>query len=113
MAWLLDLCQFPGRSELLTELFWGFKLLGPVSRGSGWLTRDDTKYSRPLARQDFVSANQLLARKLHLPSEPSEHNEVMVAELYKERDLGRVQALRLLGPTRPPLGSTRPLVVLE
>eukprot|EP00439_Symbiodinium_sp_Y106_P045782 s258_g5.t2 len=100
LAWLLELCQFPGRNELLTELFWGFKLLGPVSRGSGWLNRDDTKYSRPLTQQDFRAANQLLAGQLRVPSAPSEHSDVMLAELYKERDLGRVQGplpLELLG----------------
>ena len=88
LAWLLELCQFPGRHEL-----WGFKLLGPVCRGSGWLSR-----------QDFLAGNQALASTLRLPSAPSEHNEVRVAELFKERDLGRVQGplqLELLGsPTQ-------------
>ena len=100
LAWLLELCQFPGRNELLTELFWGFKLLGPVSRGSGWLNRDDTKYSRPLPRQDFLAANQSLAGQLRVPSAPSEHSDIMLVELYKERELGRVQGplpLELLG----------------
>eukprot|EP00439_Symbiodinium_sp_Y106_P059520 s1760_g8.t1 len=87
LAWLLELCQFPGRNELLTELFWGFKLLGPVSRGSGWINRDDTKYSRPLPRQDFLAANRGLAGQLRVPSAPSEHSDIMLAELYKEREL--------------------------
>ena len=31
LAWLLELCQIPGPNELVSERFWGFKLLGPVT----------------------------------------------------------------------------------
>ncbi|CAE7265094.1 DNMT3A [Symbiodinium sp. CCMP2592] len=105
LAWLLELCQFPGRSELLTELFWGFRLLGPVVRGSGWLNRDDAKYARPLSKQDFLVANRKLAVTLRQPSRQPEHNDPMLAELEKERDLGRVQGplpLSLLGTEQEP-----------
>ncbi|CAE7632255.1 unnamed protein product [Symbiodinium sp. CCMP2592] len=73
LAWLLELCQFPGRTELLTELFWGFRLLGPMVADP--------------------------------PSTQPEHHEVMVAELEKERQLGRVQGplpLSLLGSGQEP-----------
>ncbi|CAE7040700.1 ftsH [Symbiodinium sp. CCMP2592] len=105
LAWLLELCQFPGRSELLTELFWGFRLLGPVVRGSGWLNRDDAKYARPLSKQDFLVANRQLAKTLGEPSAQPEHHEVMIAELEKEQQLGRVQGplpLSLLGEKQEP-----------
>ncbi|CAE7027728.1 DD3-3 [Symbiodinium sp. CCMP2592] len=99
LAWLLDLCQFPGRSELLTELFWGFRLLGPVVRGSGWLNRDDAKYSRPLAKQDFVVANRQLALAWRQPSAQPEHHDAMIAELEKERELGAYRSLPVREPT--------------
>ena len=90
LAWLLDLCSFPGRSSLLSELFWGFKLLGPLTPGSGWPNRDDARYCRPLPKTDFLSANAALARQFAEPTPPGEHTQTMLAELYKEKNIGRV-----------------------
>ena len=58
LAWLLDLCNCPGPSDLLSELFWGFKLLGPLPPGSQWLNRTDAKYSRPLGKLNFAPSTQ-------------------------------------------------------
>ena len=90
LAWLLDLCSFPGRQSLLSELFWGFKLLGPLTPGSGWPNRDDARYCRPLHKSAFLSTNAALARELSEHTPPGEHTSTMLAELYKEKQIGRV-----------------------
>ena len=43
LAWLLDLC-------LLSELCWGFKLLGPLPASLSWLNPSDAKYPQPHGR---------------------------------------------------------------
>ena len=101
LAWLLDLCNFPARQDLLSELFWGFKLLGPLPPGSGWLNRTDAKYSRPLIKCDFFALNAELCKSWCMPSPQSEHHATLLAELNKEVGLGRVQGpvpLSLLSP---------------
>ena len=49
LTWLLDLLQFPGRCQLVTELFWGFPFLcwGP-SRLARVGHRDPTRNTRDL-----------------------------------------------------------------
>ena len=46
LTWLLDLLQFPGRRQLVKELFWGFPLLGPLSPGTGWASRSHGRTSQ-------------------------------------------------------------------
>ena len=106
LAWLLDLCQFPGRQDLLTELVWGFKMLGPLTPGSGWQVRTDAKYSRPLLRQEFSQANRVHVQEVLRQQGRSEHTDTMLQELSKERAMGRV-----VGPTSFPCA--RPVQVLQ
>ena len=80
LTWRLDLLQFPGRRQLVTELFWGFPLLGPLTPGTGWAPRSDSKYSRPLSRSDFASANREHVRSVATSLRPSEHSATMFEE---------------------------------
>ena len=90
LTWRLDLLQFPGRRQLVTELFWGFPLLGPLTPGTGWAPRSDSKYSRPLSRSDFASANREHVRSVATSLRPSEHSATMFEEIPEECKLGRV-----------------------
>ena len=118
LAWLLDLCNFPARRDLLSELFWGFNLLGPLPLGSGWLNRTDAKYSRPISKYDFYALNAALCKSWCMPSRPSEHHDTLLAELHKEATLGRVQGplpLSLLSPEvgRPTFQAARGFPILQ
>ena len=90
LTWLLDLLQFPGRQALVTELFWGFPLLGPLTPGTGWAPRSDYKYSRPLSPTEFRAANRAHVQEVVSSLKPGEHSETMFAEILEECKLGRV-----------------------
>ncbi|OLP99308.1 hypothetical protein AK812_SmicGene18150 [Symbiodinium microadriaticum] len=90
LTWLLDLLQFPGRRALVTELFWGFPLLGPLTPGTGWAPRSDYKYSRPLSPTEFKAANRAHVQEVVSSLKLGEHSETMFAEILEECQLGRV-----------------------
>ena len=90
LTWLLDLLQFPGRRALVTEMFWGFPLLGPLTPGTGWAPRSDYKYSRPLSPAEFRSANRAHVTEVVSSLKSGEHSETMFAEILEECKLGRV-----------------------
>ena len=90
LTWLLDLLQFPGRKALVTELFWGFPLLGPLTPGTGWAPRSDYKYSRPLSPTEFRAANRAHVQEVVSSLKPGEHSATMVEEILEECKLGRV-----------------------
>ena len=96
LTWLLDLLQFPGRRQLVKELFWGFPLLGPLSPGTGWASRSDYKYSRPLSRSDFAAANREYVREVATSLRPNEHSDTLFEEILEECRLGRVSGPRPL-----------------
>ena len=96
LTWLLDLLQFPGRHQLIKELFWGFPLLGPLSPGTGWASRSDYKYSRPLSRSDFAAANREHVREVATSLRPNEHSDTLFEEILEECRLGRVSGPRPL-----------------
>ena len=90
LTWLLDLLQFPGRKALVTELFWGFPLLGPLTPGTGWAPRSDYKYSRPLSPTEFRAANRAHVQEVVSSLKPGEHSATMFEEILEECKLGRV-----------------------
>ena len=58
LAWVLELCNSPGCSDLLSELFWGFKLLGPLPPGSQWLTVQTQSIAVRWAKWSFAPSTQ-------------------------------------------------------
>ena len=67
-----------------------FPLLGPLTPGTGWAPRSDSKYSRPLSRSDFAAANREHVRSVATSLRPSEHSATMFEEILEECKLGRV-----------------------
>ena len=88
-AHLLYLLEFPEWQDLVSELFWGFKLLGPLPPGSEWLLRQDSKYSSPWSKEQFVSFNRAHASRLLSSSKVDEHSVAIKKEVLAEKEKAR------------------------
>ena len=88
-AHLLYLLEFPEWQDLVSELFWGFKLLGPLQPGSAWALRQDSKYSSPWSREQFVSFNKAHASRLLASTKVDEHSVAIKKEVLLETEKAR------------------------
>ena len=94
---LLRLSGHQGYKELMQELSQGFEMTGPLTPGTGWLTRVDGRYSNPISDDEFRIHNLAYVRaKLH-SARPSSHWRAMLDELLDEKAKGRVE-----GPLQAP-----------
>ena len=92
-AHLLQLLDFPEWENLVADLFWGFRLLGPLPPGSSWHLRQDNKYSSPWSPAQFQSFNMAHVVRLLASKKEDEHSATMKAELLEE-----AQKSRFAGP---------------
>ena len=105
LARLLDLICFPEAESLISEMFWGFRMLGPLLPGAAWDLREDSRYARPWTKSQFLHFNRAHLEEVSKPSPPSCHLPVMLAEVQKEKDLGRFEGpfpLSTLSEPTPP-----------
>ena len=56
VAHLLKWLQFPQWQTMISDLFWRFPMMGPLTPGVGWEPRRDLKYSRPRTFSEFSAA---------------------------------------------------------
>ena len=73
--------------QLVTELFWGFPLLGPLGLGS-----EVRLQVLKLSGSDFAAANREHVRSVATSLRPNEHSATMFEEILEECKLGRVSA---------------------
>eukprot|EP00438_Fugacium_kawagutii_P036782 Skav205338 [mRNA] locus=scaffold3444:501111:505274:- [translate_table: standard] len=58
LLYLLSQCGYPGLAELRDDLTFGFKVIGQIHPGAGWLPRLDTKYAFPISVDQLNMRNQ-------------------------------------------------------
>ena len=88
---LLDAMGYPGASVLEHELTVGFPAIGPMPRGTGWPLRDTPKPPCPLDRPSFLVENCAYIRHNARARPPDKHAERLLAEVWDERERGRVR----------------------
>lgn len=84
------MCGYPDVDTLTSDMTFGFPVLGPMTRGPGWLPRLDGKYSHPISIENFKVLNfqHISSRLRHLKPDP--HWQAMLTELLEEKRKGRL-----------------------
>ena len=72
-------------------MFWGLKLLVPLTPGAQWKLRQDSKYGRPVSKPEFVASNWAHVQQLATSMKVDERTDTLRSEVRAEAAKGRFQ----------------------
>eukprot|EP00435_Cladocopium_sp_Y103_P030116 s227_g7.t1 len=94
---LLRRCGYPAVRDLEDDLQHGFRVIGELHHGPGWLPRTDDRYQHPISFETFKMLNEQHVRRRLSNTQPDKHWQAMLDELLAEKRKGR-----LAGPFQAP-----------